>query len=120
MIPKLIVGYSTKISPFSRLFQISSVDYKEVVIEVLCSTVLNKSGESLKEMSHGGRFLLEKDEEGELHLSYSNENEAHSKSAVTESTHSFCCCWRFEISCTVTCWMTQYEWKLAYGVNWPA
>jgi len=38
-------------------------------------------------------------------LSYSNENEAHSKSAVTESTHSFCCCWRFEISCTVTCWM---------------
>jgi hypothetical protein len=34
-----------------------------------------KNGDSLKEISVGGRIILDKDESGGLHLSYSNENE---------------------------------------------
>jgi len=53
MILKLIVRYSTNKSPLSRLFQISTVVYKKDDVGVLCSSLLNKIGESFKEISHG-------------------------------------------------------------------
>jgi hypothetical protein len=47
MVLKLILRYESEKEPFSRLFQIASVEYK-VDIKVLQQTVLNRIGASLK------------------------------------------------------------------------
>ncbi len=47
MVLKLILRYESEKEPFSRLFQIASVEYKDD-IKVLQETVLNHIGASLK------------------------------------------------------------------------
>jgi hypothetical protein len=68
MVLKLILRYESEKEPFSRLFQIASVEYK-VDIKVLQQTVLNRIGASLKKNLDGGNFQVYLDEERSFCLS---------------------------------------------------
>jgi hypothetical protein len=46
MILNLVVRHSSNKPPFSKLFQIASVDYKKDDIKILSCTVLKKKGDS--------------------------------------------------------------------------
>ena len=72
MVLKLIIRYVSNKDPFSRLFHLASVDYKDD-INVLQETVLDRIGESLRELSSGGKFIIDLDESHEFILSFSDE-----------------------------------------------
>ena len=72
MVLKLIVRYVSNKDHFSRLFHLASVDYKDD-INVLQETVLDRIGESLRELSSGGKFIIDLDESHEFILSFSDE-----------------------------------------------
>ena len=61
MILKLILRCSNNKPPFYKLFLIACVDYSKDDIDVLCQTVSDPIGASLKQMMEGGgRFVLHK------------------------------------------------------------
>jgi len=64
--------YESNKEPFSRLFQIASVEYKDD-IKVLKENVLNHIGRSLHEISQGGKFEIDLNEQQEFCLSFSGE-----------------------------------------------
>jgi hypothetical protein len=77
MVLKLIFRYESNKEPFSRLFQIASVEYIDD-IKVLQETVLNHIGRSLHEISQGGKFKIDLDEQQEFCLSFSgDESDIH-------------------------------------------
>ena len=74
MVLKLILRYQIKREPFSRLFQIASVEYK-YDINLLRETVLNRIGASLKKISEGGKFNISLDDQNKNSLSWSGEED---------------------------------------------
>ena len=74
MVLKLILRYQIKREPFSRLFQIASVEYKDD-INLLRETVLNRIGASLKKISEGGKFNISLDDQNKNSLSWSGEED---------------------------------------------
>ena len=74
MVLKLILRYQIKREPFSRLFQIASVEYKDD-IKLLQETVLNCIGASLKKISEGGKFNISLDDQNKNSLSWSGEED---------------------------------------------
>lgn len=59
MIFKMILQYSTDNKPFSRLFQVTSVEHSKDDIKILQHTVLNHIREGLLPIKNGGRFIIQ-------------------------------------------------------------
>jgi hypothetical protein len=72
MVLKLIIRFDSNKEPFSRLFQIASVEYKDD-IKVLQETMLKCIGSSLQEISQGGKFKVHLDRQQEFWLSFSSQ-----------------------------------------------
>jgi hypothetical protein len=85
---KVLYLLSTK-AIISRLFQIASVKYSKDVTSILKSTVLDPIGESLRVMVEGGRFIVTKDENNKLTVTFSSSPECNGVTQVCSAQNKF-------------------------------